>query len=282
MVPYYYSGERPQMRFGGGGLTPMVKRLIIANVVVFIFQIVLGSTASRQFTGLFGLVPAFVIRKLMFWQFFTYMFLHGGIGHIAINMFVLWMFGCDLEREWGEKKFLHYYLITGIGAGFVYYLSAVNSGIPTIGASGAIFGVLVAFGMTFPERVITLLFFFIFPVNMKAKHLVILVAGVEFLSYLSYGKADGIARFAHLGGMLVGYLYLKTGRRGSGEIPSWSNLSFQLSQWRIRQRAKQREAREKEEDIDAILDKISRRGMGSLTPGEKRILRRKSKKNPES
>jgi len=254
----------------------MVKRLIIINTVVFIFQIVLGRTAYRQFISIFGLVPASVSHKLMFWQFFTYMFLHGGFGHLLINMFVLWMFGSDLEREWGEKKFLRYYLITGIGAGFIYYLSAINSVIPTIGASGAVFGILVAFGMTFPERTITLLVFFVIPVSMKAKRLVMLFAGIELLSYLSYGQAEGIARFAHLGGMLVGYLYLKVVMRGYGRLPSWSDLLFRISQWRIRQRAKQREMREEEEDIDAILDKISRQGMGSLTWRERKILQRKS------
>ncbi len=254
----------------------MVKRLIIANAAVFIFQIMLGSTSARRFIELFGLVPSSVFHKLMLWQFFTYMFLHGDLGHILINMFVLWMFGGDLERKWGEKRFLRYYLITGVGAGFIYYLSAVNSAIPTIGASGAIFGVLVAFAMTFPERVVTLLVFFIFPLRIKAKHLVMLFAGIELLSSLSYGKSEGIARFAHLGGMLIGYLYLKAGG-GYGKMPSWSNLIFQISQWRIRQRAKQREARWKEEDIDAILDKISRQGMGSLTGREKRTLQRKSK-----
>jgi len=277
-MPSYYYGDRPQMRFGGGVLTPMVKRLIIANVAVFVFQLMLGGTASRRFIELFGLVPVFAVRKLMFWQFFTYMFLHGGFWHILFNMFVLWMFGGDLERKWGEKQFLRYYLITGIGAGFIYYLSALNSSIPTIGASGAIFGILVAFGMTFPERIVTLLIFFVFPVSMKAKHLVMLFAALEFFLYLSPGSTVGVARFAHLGGMLVGYLYLKTGRRGYGELPGLSDLSFRISQWRIRQRAKQREAREKEEDIDAILDKISRRGVGSLTLRERRTLQRKSKK----
>ena len=275
-MPYYHYGDRPQMRFGGG-LTPMVKRLIIANVAVFIFQIMLGNASSHAFINFFGLVPASVFRQLRFWQFFTYMFLHGGLWHILINMFVLWMFGSDLEREWGGRKFLRYYFITGIGAGFIHYLSAINSPIPVIGASGAIFGVLVAFGMTFPERIVTLLIFFVFPVSMKAKHLVMLFAVIQLLAYLAYGEAEGVARFAHLGGMLIGYLYLKAGRGGYGELPSWSNLVFRISQWRVRQRARQREAREKEEDIDAILDKISRQGMESLTQREKRILQRKSR-----
>ncbi len=274
-MPYYY-GDRPQIGFGGG-LTPVVKRLIIANVAVFIFQIMLGNAASRQFINFFGLVPASVFRQLMLWQFFTYMFLHGGLWHILINMFVLWMFGSDLERKWGGKKFLRYYFITGIGAGFIHYFSAINSSIPTIGASGAIFGILVAFGMTFPERIVTLLIFFVFPVSMKAKHLVMLFALIQIFAYFAYGEAEGVARFAHLGGMLIGYLYLKAGRRGYGEFPSWPNLIFRISQWRIRQRAKQREEREKEENIDAILDKISRQGMESLTQREKRILQRKSK-----
>ena len=277
-MPHYHYGDRPQIRFGGG-LTPMVKRLIIANVVVFIIsQILLGSAASRQFINFFGLVPASVFRQLMFWQFFTYMFLHGGLWHILINMFMLWMFGGDLERKWGGKRFLRYYFITGIGAGFIHYLSAMNSPIPTIGASGAIFGILVAFGMTFPERIVTLLVFFVFPVSMKAKHLVMIFALIQIFAYFAYGEAEGVARFAHLGGMLIGYIYLKAGKKGDyGELPSWFNLVFRISQWRIRQRAKQREAREKEEDLDAILDKISRQGMESLTLREKRTLQRKSR-----
>lgn len=270
-MPYYY-GERPGVRFGGGGMPPVVKQLIMINVAVFMFQLILGS-AEPQFKRWLGLVPALVSHKFTIWQFFTYMFLHGSIGHIFINMFVLWMFGSELEREWGSKSFLRYYFITGIGAGFIYYLSAFNSPAPTIGASGAIFGLLVAFGMMFPNRIV--LVSLIFP--MKAKHAVILFAGIELYSYLQHGTAEGIARFAHLGGMLIGYLYLKHNQGGRfGGIPLLGDIVFRFSQWIIRQRAKKQESTGREPTVDEILDKISRQGMESLTEKEKKILGRRS------
>lgn len=266
----YYSQENPQMRFGPT-LPPVIKRLIIANIAIFVFQQILG----ESLLGLLGLVPKLAVSKLMFWQFFTYMFLHGGLWHLLINMFILWMFGSDLERKWGGRKFLHFYFTCGIGAGIIYYLSALKSLIPTIGASGAIFGILAAFGMTFPERMVTLLLFFFFPVNMKAKHLVLLFAVIELLA-LPAGEGK-IAHFAHLGGMLVGYLYLKLGG-GYGKFPTLDEPLFRLQQWRVRQQSSSKPTYE-EKDIDAILDKISRQGLGSLTSEERKILRRKSRNN---
>ncbi|MCD5390692.1 rhomboid family intramembrane serine protease [candidate division NPL-UPA2 bacterium] len=274
-MSYYYGGERPYIRFGPS-LTRAVKSLILINAGVFLLQLILKfSDLERGFTHFFGLVPVLVSEKSMLWQFFTYMFLHGGLFHILFNMLTLWMFGSDLEREWGRKEFLRYYFITGVGAGILYYFSAMRSAIPAIGASGAIFGVLVAYALTFPERRITLFLFFILPVTMKARHLILFFGGLQLLALLHYGRTSGIAHFAHLGGMLVGYLYLRGWRRTGYGLSGWTaDLRFRLSQSLIRRRAKRRE--DLEEDVDSILDKISREGMRSLTRRERRILQRKS------
>ena len=187
----------------GGAMTPGIKALIIANVSVFLFQYVLQSIGLYDvFAGLFALQPSLVYRNLYVWQLVTYLFLHGDLGHILVNMFMLWMFGAEMERIWGSRRFLQYYFLTGVGAGIVTCF--FSSGSRTIGASGAIFGVMLAYGMTFPNREI--LFWFVFP--MKAKHFVLLMGGIELLASASY-VSDGIGHFAHLGGMLFGYIYLK-------------------------------------------------------------------------
>ena len=270
MMSYYYNWERPQIRFGSP-MTKAVKNLIIANAAVFLLQLVLQRNFN-EFVNLFGLVPARLFSHLALWQIFTYMFLHGSPGHLLINMFMLWMFGSDLERQWGSRQFLRYYFITGVGAGLLYCLSNIHSLIPTIGASGAIFGILVAFGMTFPERII--LVFFLIP--MKAKRAVMLFAGIELWNYLSYGSAGGIARFAHLGGMLVGYLYLKGWWRKYWMAIWRPGRRIELRQKLTNLKAGQEEELEKE--VDLILDKISKEGIRSLTRREKRILQKKAKK----
>jgi membrane associated rhomboid family serine protease len=188
-------------RFGGGSLPPMVKYLLIANGGVFLLQLML----PPAFTRTLALVPYDISHSFHIWQFFTYMFLHGGFFHIAFNMFALWMFGSDIEREWGGREFLKFYLLCGVGAGVINFLLTMNSPVPVIGASGAIYGVLVAYAMMYPNRMIYI--YFLFPI--KVKYLVIGFAAIEFIS--SWNRAgDGVAHFAHLGGMLIGYLYLKS------------------------------------------------------------------------
>ncbi len=149
------------------------------------------------------------------WQLLSYGFLHGNLNHIFFNMFGLWMFGRDLERMMGAKRFLIYYLTCIIGAGIVQVIVAGTQGgiYPTIGASGGVFGILLAFAMAFPNRVIVLLFP---PIPMKAKYFVLLYGLLELYLGLS-GRAPGIANFAHLGGMLFGFLliqYWRNTRRG--------------------------------------------------------------------
>ena len=134
----YYNRQQVRFGLGGGNITPAVKQLLIANGIVFFLQMIAGD----QLIVLFGLSRDFILKKFFVWQFFTYMFLHAGFFHIFFNMFMLWMFGGEVERAWGSKEFLKYYFICGAGAG-VFQL--VFKPALVIGASGAIYGVLIAF-----------------------------------------------------------------------------------------------------------------------------------------
>lgn len=199
-------------------LTPVLKKLIIVTAGVFVLTYVLGHLGSqtlRLYCWLYpvayaGLRPYFVTHQMYLWQLFTYLFLHDGFFHILFNLFALWMFGSDLERLWGGQKFLYYFFLTGIGAAVFDTLVQPSSVIPTIGNSGAIFGILLAFGLIWPNRPIFL--WFVVPV--KAKWFVLGIGVIEFLSELR-GAQSGIANLAHLGGMLVGYLYLRGGHLSS-------------------------------------------------------------------
>lgn len=241
-----------------------VRALIIINIAVFFIQLLFRG----EINSMFGLVPLLVVKKYYIWQLFTYMFLHGGFFHLFFNMFVLWMFGSELESIWGRNEFLKYYFITGIGAGIVYVIAKHNSIIPTIGASGAIYGLLLAFGLTFPNRYVYLYFF----LPIKAKFLVLIFGVIEFIAAFS-GSRDNIAHIAHLGGLLVGFLYL---RFLKGKARRWRRLIF---------------VEKKEKDIDVEIDdtdfedkvndvlrKLSKVGLNGLTPYEKNILEEARKK----
>jgi len=195
----------------GPPLTPMVKKLIIITSAAFVLtyiplQIFHSDLFNAPFEWL-GLDPYLVIHRFFIWQLVTYLFLHGGWFHIIFNMFALWMFGSDLESKWGGRKFLFYYFLTGIGAGIldVVLNTLFRPGISsvTIGCSGAVYGLLLAYGMLFPERLIYL--YMIIPI--KAKWFVVIMGAIEFVS--SFGSGSGISHFAHLGGMLFGYVYLR-------------------------------------------------------------------------
>jgi membrane associated rhomboid family serine protease len=273
----FYS--RPSFGFGPA-LTDWVRILLIINVAVFLVQMIAGPS----FTLTFGLVPADVLGKLRLWQLVTYMFLHGGFFHILFNMFMLWMFGSEMERTWGSDTFIRFYFFTGIGAGVLSWITAPGSTSVTIGASGAIFGILLAYAMTYPNRMV--LVYFLFPV--KVKYLVIFLGALEFLAAFNY-TAPGIAHFGHLGGLLFGYIYIRwfgvssyARPRGSGsgwwDPASWSEA---LRKWRTKRRFKvidlqnKRDA-ERRREVDLILEKIAREGMGSLTARERRILEEES------
>jgi membrane associated rhomboid family serine protease len=183
----------------GYGLTPVIKKLIILMAALFFLQ---GIVSSR-ITLYLGLVPLLVWKKFFLWQLFTYIFLHGGISHILFNLLALWMFGGELESYWGSGKFLRYFLFCGIGAGICTVVFSPYQVIPVVGASGAIYGILLAFGWLFPNRPIYM--YFIVPI--PAKYFVIIFGLIEL--YLSIeGTGGGVAHLTHLGGLIFGILYM--------------------------------------------------------------------------
>jgi membrane associated rhomboid family serine protease len=203
-----------------------MKTLIGANVAVFLAQLV----ADPFLTLTFGLRAAQVVHQLALWQIASYMFLHGGIFHLLFNMLALWMFGTELERLWGTRYFLKYYFVTGVGAGAITVLfsllpfgfaAEVYRGV-VIGASGAVFGLLLAYALYFPDRPIYL--YFVFPI--RAKYFVLIVGAIALLSSLESG--GGVANATHLGGIAVGYLFLKSGR-----MHPLAELKYRYLKWKI-------------------------------------------------
>jgi len=211
---------------------PGVKWLLISNTGIFVLLFLAGPAVQRQTTVLFALSAAAAVKNLFVWQLFTYMFLHGGVGHILFNMLTLWMFGTPLERDWGTRRFLKYYFYCGIAAGVCVALVNMligDWGTATVGSSGAIFGLLVAFGVLYPNQ--TVLMNFLFPI--KAKYMVMIYAAIELL--LTFGPNTGVSTIAHLGGMAFGYIYLK------GRLPRWNmpDIGGAYRQWKM-QRAKKK------------------------------------------
>jgi len=195
-------------------LTKVTKTLIIVCVVTYVIDFFLDNLgimlAGYSLNQILGLVPAFVMERGWFWQFFTYIFMHGHPLHILLNMLILWYFGAEIELRIGQSAFVRYFFICGIGAGAfnfgVNYLFADYTRLthPIIGASGAIYGILAAYGIFFGNRYF--LVFFLFP--MKAKYFVLLMAGIELMMGVEASAQDNVAHFAHLGGMIVGFLYI--------------------------------------------------------------------------
>jgi membrane associated rhomboid family serine protease len=214
-----YRGSRFSGFGIGGGWTPAVKALTIGCVIAFVLQVFDQWAGSPAFTYKFGLTPAMVTENYYLWQLVTYIFLHAGIFHILFNMLGLYMFGSELESIWGTKEFTKYFFICGIGAAVASVLVGPHSVATTIGASGAIYGLLLAYGVLFPNRIIYL--YMIIPI--QAKWFVVIFGAIAFLSSMS-ASGSGIAHIAHLGGMLVGFLYLKGGRL-------FSDIRWRYDRW---------------------------------------------------
>jgi membrane associated rhomboid family serine protease len=192
-----------------GGLPPAIKWLLIANTGIYLLQFFLELTRSGAVFTLLWLRPVDVVTHFMVWQLVTYMFLHGGIFHIVFNMLALWMFGVELEQTLGTRRFLNFYFFCGVGAGVCVVLGAYlfgNPAMPTIGSSGAIYGILMAWGVLWPDRIVS--FFGLFP--MKVKIMVMIYAAIAFLGTFSPG--NGVSDVAHLSGLGFGYIYLKMRR----------------------------------------------------------------------
>ena len=197
-----------------------VKSLIILNLICWFFLVSILQSFFMKSGGVYqvlGFVPSAISNHFFIWQFFTYMFIHSaGVFHILFNMMVLWMFGSELEQLWRKKFFLLYYLVCGVGSALVYYIgvniylffggvsSVAVLDTPVVGASGAVFGLLLAYGWIFGDRIV--LFMFIFP--MKARTFTLLIAGVELMTMLSSGLGSPVSNLAHLGGLLSGFLFL--------------------------------------------------------------------------
>lgn len=195
-------------------LTTNAKILISTCVVMYFLDFFLTNLGFRPgglyLTDILGLVPARIINDLWLWQFVTYIFMHGNPLHLLLNMMILWFFGSEIELKLGKKGFLLYFFICGIGAGVFNFLvnsrffDVAHSYTPIIGASGAIFGLLAAYGIFFGERY--MLVFFIFP--MKAKYFVLIMAAIELVTGVQARAQDNVAHFAHLGGLGIGALYI--------------------------------------------------------------------------
>lgn len=261
------------LQFGpGGSVTPVVRNLLIANAILFLGP-ALFNFDTVSLARNFGFVPADVLGSGKLWQFFTYMFLHGSFGHIFFNMLMLWMFGTTIERAWGSQPFLWYYIVCGLGGAITTWVTGPGSTIPTIGASAAVLGLLLAYGMMFPDRQVYI--YFLFPIKMK--YLVWILAGLNMFAAFD-GRQDGIAHFAHLGGMLFGWLYLKQDwRLGSmGRKMRAHNARQKMAANARRAEQTGHDRDEQVREVNRILEKISREGMDSLSPEELRTLREAS------
>ncbi|MEW6321233.1 MAG: rhomboid family intramembrane serine protease [Acidobacteriota bacterium] len=221
-----YPASGMSYAFGPGPLSPAIRLLIVANIGMFLLSMLVPEIVLRL-----GLSPSAVFGRLAIWQPVTYLFLHGGIGHILFNMLALWMFGTELERMWGTRFFTKFYFVSGVGAAATTLLWSLSP-LPyadmlyytsTIGASGAIYGVLLAYAVSFPNRLIYL--YFVFPI--PAKYFVMIIGAIAFLSSMGSG-GGGVAHTAHLGGMVVAYFYLKGPR-----ARPLDELRYRWYRWRM-------------------------------------------------
>ncbi|PID59847.1 MAG: rhomboid family intramembrane serine protease [Ignavibacteriae bacterium] len=301
----YNRGSYRPMGFGGFSFfPPVIKNLLIINGGVFFFSVLVSNISVSNLTlkdllvKYFGLIPFNSLWDFYPWQLITYQFLHADLGHIFFNMLMLWMFGMEIENIMGSRKFLFFYLLAGVGGGLLQLFLGSGGG-PIIGASGAVYGVMVAFAMFFPNRMIYV--YFLIPV--KAKYLIVFAMVLEFLSV---GDGSLVAHLAHLGGAITAFLFIFFDRRYNFNVDRLfnffkSNKSY-TRQTDFKKKSSpfsfgKKDAEEAEfyeinssssnnsssnvsqEEIDRILDKIGESGYQNLSEREKRILFEASKKN---
>jgi membrane associated rhomboid family serine protease len=298
-----YNEYRPRGFGGFSFFPPVIKNILIINGIVFFISIIAqnvtigGVLLDTLITKYFALIPfGNPYWNFYPWQLITYQFLHGGFSHIFFNMLMLWMFGMEIENLMGSRKFLVFYLLAGIGGGILQLLFGSGAG-PVIGASGAVFGVMVAFAMYFPDRLVYI--YFLLPV--KAKYLIVFMMVIEFLSV---GDASLVAHLAHLGGAIVGFIFVMMDRKNNYNFDELFNkfkrntdysdnnifkkksspFSFGKKEaeeaefYEINNPSSKNEEVINQEVIDKILDKISQSGYQNLTEKEKKILFEASKK----
>jgi membrane associated rhomboid family serine protease len=259
----YGGGYQMRIRFGGP-LTPAIKALLIANGAVFFVEIALRIAwpdGLRWFIDWFALTPALAIGRFRVWQFITHAFLHSlDFWHIAVNMFMLWMFGGDVERALGRARFLTLYFAAALAGGvcMIPFYGDIS-----LGASGAVFGTMAIFARLFPHR--RVLLFGVFPIKMRT--LAIAIVGIEVISQVIGG--DGIAHLAHLGGFAVGWFFLSFERSAAG---------FRRARELKKAAQADREDRDTRAEVDRLLAKVGRDGLGSLTGRERTFLKRASER----
>lgn len=266
-----------------------VPKLIIINVAVYFLQeaVFAGNLVKIQIpygmqiieqqmpvlTYYLGLTPVLVFEKGYIWQICSYMFLHGGTFHIFLNMYALLLFGSHIEHLWGSKKFLAYYFFTGIGAGLLILVINMASGgpaayIPTIGASGAVFGLLLAFGVLFPD--VEILLFFILPI--KAKYLVILYGGIEFYSLVTMGTSSSVSHVGHLGGLICGLIFFFIMKRRGIEFKA-KKIRARISKEVKKRDAGPEAAANSREGILKLVARLKEKGADALTDDEYQALK---------
>lgn len=271
----------PYNPFGGGFsyMPPMIKILLVLNIGVYLFfNVLFERTEFFQYFMYYGALHGTQSPFEFYpWQLVTYMFMHSGFTHILFNMFALWMFGVEIENYWGSNRFLTYYMTTGIGAGLCQIFLFPESSV--VGASGAVYGVLLAFGMMFPDRII----FVSFIVPMKAKYFVLIYGAIELFTGIT--SLDNVAHFAHLGGMLFGYVLIKYWQKGGDFSRIWNNFIHHINtpkpnngSTRIynysehTQPPSTSKTNSDAQRLDEILDKIADKGYAGLTKEEKDFL----------
>ncbi len=266
---YEYTSRGYQDSYKPNLFTPSgVKILIIINICVFILAQLSGQ--RNIFFTSFGIVPFQVWNNYHIWQLFTYLFIHGGLLHIFFNMFVLWMFGKDLEYEWGKNEFLFFYFICGIGSGLITVLFSLNSIVPIVGASGAIYGLLVAYGYTYPNRIVYL--YGLFPI--KVKYMILGLCIMASFAFI-FSKQSNVSHITHLAGMMIGFIIL---------FLNIDLKTIKLKYYKIKLKKIKKEIIIKNNntlhaklEVDKILDKLNDTGWESLTDSEEKYLTKMSK-----
>lgn len=265
------------LQFATPRVTPAVRGLIIATVSVYVLQILPG--VGDVIMGYGALIPARTFLAGDLWRLVTYLFIHAvNPLHVLFNMLALWMFGVELEQMWGQKKFLTFYFVTGVGAGLFNLILLTSPGseyVQIIGASGAVLGLLTAYAWYYPHRQILVMFLFPLPVRTA-----VLIFGAISLLFAMNANAGGISHLTHLGGIVVAFAYLKW---GPSLTSKFEDHRERREERQMRARVEQRYNRKKhfEDVVDPILKKISQSGMESLTREERKILENASKSNPE-
>ena len=261
-MKYQFQSEQGNLSFKPQYFTEAIRVLISINVLSFLFRYI--SIERFDLAQIFGLSSNDVWP--MIWQPLTYMFIHGDFFHLFMNMFVLWMFGSEMESIWGSRGFLKYYFITGIGSGLIWLLLNISNPFSVlIGASGAIYGVLLAYGLMFPNRKV--LIYFLFPI--KVKYFVLLLGVIAFISSIG-DTGSNISHLTHLSGMLIGFIYLKSPLNMSKVSLLFYSILAEIRY--KREEKKQAKYLNTKRHIDRLLDKINEVGYDGLDENEKKDL----------